>query len=71
MIIAPMAPMAPAWLTVATPRMIEPRTMKISVSGGTSASTTRTMNLWSYLPSNGTGGALAGLISADPRMYSM
>ena len=41
---APTAPIAPAWLTVAMPMMIEPSTSRISASGGTSATSTRRTN---------------------------
>ena len=51
MIVAPTAPMAPAWLTVAMPMMMEPSTTKMSVSGGTRIMSTRSPNLKSYLPS--------------------
>ena len=44
MISAPIAPMAPAWLTVAIPMMIEPSTMKIRASGGTNARQTLRTN---------------------------
>ena len=47
---APIAPIAPAWFTVAIPIMIEPKTVKINVSGGTSAITTFNKNLLSIFP---------------------
>ena len=46
-----MAPIAPAWFTVAMPVMIDPSTAKMRVSGGTRASTTRRAKLQSYFPS--------------------
>ena len=63
-IIAPTAPMAPAWLTVATPNMIEPNTANIRTSGGTRTRATWRINLKSYLPSKVTGGATFGRMSA-------
>ncbi len=71
MIMAPAAPMAPAWVTVATPRMIEPSTMKISASGGTSVRTMEIAIRRSSLRSIRTAGAIFGRISATTRMKSM
>ena len=68
MIMAPMAPMAPAWFTVAIPMMIEPRTAKMRVNGGTSARKTLTAKLQSKAPSKGTGGAVRGRTSARIRI---
>ena len=68
MIMAPMAPMAPAWFTVAMPRMIEPSTAKMRVSGGTRASSTEMTKSRSMLPSRCTGGAVCGRIRAETRM---
>jgi hypothetical protein len=71
MIIAPAAPMAPAWFTVATPAMIEPSTMKISTSGGTSEIEALSNSCRLKPPSTGTAGASFGRISAVTSMYSM
>ncbi len=71
MISAPAAPMAPAWLTVAMPAMIEPSTRKISASGGTRISATLPAKRRSMRPSNGTGGACEGRSRAKPRMKTM
>ncbi len=71
MMVAPMAPMAPAWLTVATPMMMEPSTTTMRASGGTRASSTRSAKRKSYLPSKCTGGASFGRTRATTRMYSM
>ena len=71
MIAAPIAPMAPAWFTVAMPARMEPSTARMRVSGGTSASSTPRRNLRSLRPSYGTGGALFGLRRAWTRMYAM
>ena len=68
MMVAPTAPMAPAWLTVAMPAMIDPSTARISARGGTRASTTRTANSRSKRPSRGMAGALLGRMSATVRM---
>jgi hypothetical protein len=70
MIIAPAAPMAPAWFTVATPAMIEPSTMKISTSGGTSEIEALSNSCRLKPPSTGTAGASFGRISAVTRMYA-
>ena len=67
MISAPVAPIAPAWLTVAMPSRIEPKTAMISVRGGAKTMKTRRTNLKSNLPSLGTGGAIDGRISALTR----
>ena len=68
MISAPIAPIAPAWFTVATPVRMEPSTARMSVRGGTSASTTPRKNRASIRPSYRTGGALFGLMRAWTRM---
>ena len=41
---APTAPTAPAWLTVATPNRMDPSTTKIKLRGGSSAINTLTKN---------------------------
>ncbi len=51
MTMAPAAPMAPAWFTVAMPAMMEPSTRKISASGGTRAMNTLPQNAMSQSPS--------------------
>ena len=71
MIAAPTAPMAPAWLTVATPMMIEPSTANIRARGGTRASVTLIMNCASYLLSKRTGGADLGWRRARIRIYAI
>ena len=68
MIRAPIAPIAPAWFTVAMPVRMEPSTARMRTSGGTIASTTLRRNLRSIRPSYRTGGALFGLIRAWTRM---
>ena len=68
MIIAPAAPMAPAWFTVATPPMIEPSTMKMSTSGGTSETDAFISNALLRPPSTGTAGAILGRSKASTRM---
>ena len=65
---APAAPTAPAWLTVAIPKMIEPSTTKMSASGGTSASVTLIQKSTSKRPSWRTGGAMLGRTIATIRM---
>ena len=61
--------MAPAWLTVAMPAIIDPRTRKISNSGGTNArATLNTKDRSSNLPSYGTTGAIEGRISAATKI---
>ena len=68
MIVAPIAPIAPAWFTVAMPARIDPSTARMRVSGGMRASATVRKNRPSIRPSYGTGGALFGLSSAWTRM---
>ena len=48
---APIAPIAPAWFTVAMPVRIDPSTAKMRVRGGTRASSTRKPKLQSNFPS--------------------
>ena len=65
---APAAPIAPAWFTVAIPPIIDPRTKIIKVKGGNSVIITLTQKALSIFPSYGTGGAVFGDIVASNRI---
>ena len=69
MIVAPAAPIAPAWFTVAMPARIEPSTATMSASGGNSASSAPRMNAPAARPpSCFTAGAVPGRRMATARM---
>ena len=59
-----MAPIEPAWLTVAIPINIEPKTANINARGGIIITITLIQNLKLNSPLNGTGGATPFLILA-------
>ena len=61
---APIAPIEPAWFTVAIPIKIEPKTAKINARGGMIITTTLNQNFKSKFPLNGTGGATPFFILA-------
>ena len=61
---APIAPIEPAWFTVAIPIKIEPNTANINASGGMIITTTLNQNFKSKFPLNGTGGATPFFILA-------
>ena len=71
MIRAPPAPIAPAWLTVAIPVIIDPKTRKIKPSGGTNVKTTPPQNLKSIVPLYLTAGAALGRIVAYTKMNNI
>ena len=58
--VAPIAPIDPAWLTVAIPKSIDPKTAKIKARGGIITIKTLIQNFESKFPLNGTGGAALG-----------
>ena len=60
-IVAPIAPIEPAWLTVAIPKRIDPKTAKIKARGGIIINKILNQNAESNFPSYGTGGAALGL----------
>ena len=68
---APIAPIEPAWFTVAIPINIDPRTANINASGGIITIITFIQNLKSNSPLKGTGGADLGLILAYTNTYNM
>ena len=68
---APAAPMAPAWFTVAIPLIIDPRTKMIKVKGGNKVITTFIQNALSIFPLYGTGGAVLGEIVAITSIKSI